>query len=192
MSRGGRLDDKSRPMSMPTRAAPLAPAALTRALTLARTPTSILTSATLTLAPSHPLSLTSPHPQVAIASLDSNLLRFSVKGYLLSAGLCRLAAGDIGAAVSALERYEGMDASFSGTREGTFLRELVSLPRALHEPSSNLRGPSTNRPARARSPCSSDLDPTASRPCMRPDCPSACISRAHLPASAGERLRGPR
>jgi hypothetical protein len=39
--------------------------------------------------------------QVAIASLESNLLRFSVKGYLLSAGMCRLASGEIGAAVNA-------------------------------------------------------------------------------------------
>ena len=73
------------------------------------------------------------YERVAIASLDSNLLRFSVKGYLLSAGLCRLAAGDIGAAVSALERYVGIDASFSGTREGAFLRELVSAFDALDE-----------------------------------------------------------
>ena len=71
--------------------------------------------------------------QVAIASLESNLLRFSVKGYLLSAGMCRLASGEIGAAVNALERYEGMDASFSTTREGQFLRALVSAYEAMDE-----------------------------------------------------------
>ena len=74
MSRGGRLDDKSRPMSMPTRAAPLAPAALTRALTLARTPTSILTSATLTLAPAHPLSLTIYPPHSTLHTKLKKLL----------------------------------------------------------------------------------------------------------------------
>ena len=75
-----------------------------------------------------------PHcMQVAIASLESNLLRFSVKGYLLSAGMCRLASGEIGAALNALERYEGMDASFSTTREGQFLRSLVSAYEAMDE-----------------------------------------------------------
>jgi len=65
------------------------------------------------------------YEQVAIASLDSNLLKFSVKTYLLSAGICALATGDIGAATNSLERYEGMDASFAGTREGAFLKALV-------------------------------------------------------------------
>ena len=75
-----------------------------------------------------------PHcMQVVIASLESNLLRFSVKGYLLSAGMCRLASGEIGAALNALERYEGMDASFSTTREGQFLRSLVSAYEAMDE-----------------------------------------------------------
>lgn len=73
------------------------------------------------------------YEQVAIASLESNLLRFSVKGYLLSAGICRLATGEIAAAVNALERYEGMDASFSGTREGQFLRALVDAYEAMDE-----------------------------------------------------------
>ncbi len=73
------------------------------------------------------------YEQVAIASLESNLLRFSVKGYLLSAGVCRLASGEIGAAVNALERYEGMDASFATTREGQFLRSLVSAYEAMDE-----------------------------------------------------------
>lgn len=73
------------------------------------------------------------YEQVAIASLESNLLRFSVKGYLLSAGVCRLATGEIGAAVNALERYEGMDASFTTTREGQFLRNLVTTYEAMDE-----------------------------------------------------------
>mmetsp|Transcript_837 Transcript_837/g.2307 ORF Transcript_837/g.2307 Transcript_837/m.2307 type:complete len:288 (-) Transcript_837:684-1547(-) len=73
------------------------------------------------------------YEQVAIASLESNLLRFSVKGYLLSAGICRLATGEIGAAVNALERYEGMDASFATTREGQFLRALVTAYEAMDE-----------------------------------------------------------
>lgn len=73
------------------------------------------------------------YEQVAIASLESNLLRFSVKAYLLSAGICRLATGEIGAAVNALERYEGMDASFATTREGQFLRGLTESYEAMDE-----------------------------------------------------------
>ena len=55
---------------------------------------------------------------MAIASLESHLLKFSVKDYLMRAGLCRLATGDVGAATAALDRYDGMDATFSTTREG--------------------------------------------------------------------------
>lgn len=73
------------------------------------------------------------YEQVAIASLESSLLKFSVKDYLLRAGLCRLATGEIGAAVNALERYEGMDASFSTTREGELLRALVEAFEGLDE-----------------------------------------------------------
>lgn len=73
------------------------------------------------------------YEQVAIASLESSLLKFSVKDYLLRAGLCRLATGEIGAAVNALERYEGMDATFNQTREGTLLRDLVSAFEGLDE-----------------------------------------------------------
>lgn len=73
------------------------------------------------------------YEQVGIASLESNLLKFSVKDYLLRAGLCRLATGEIGAAVNALERYEGMDASFSTTREGELLRSLVEAFEGLDE-----------------------------------------------------------
>lgn len=65
------------------------------------------------------------YEQIAISSLESSLLKFSVRDYLLRAGICRLATGEIGAAVNALDRYEGMDATFSDTREGTFLRALV-------------------------------------------------------------------
>lgn len=73
------------------------------------------------------------YEQVAIASLESNLLKFSVKGYLLLAGLCRLATGEIGAALNALERYEGMDATFAGSREGALLRDVVTAFEAYDE-----------------------------------------------------------
>jgi len=75
------------------------------------------------------------YERVAIASVDNNLLRFSVKGYLLSAGVCRLATGEASKARSDLERYEGMDGSFSTTREGQFLRALVDAFESLDEDS---------------------------------------------------------
>lgn len=73
------------------------------------------------------------YEQVAIASLESNLLKFSVKNYLFSAGLCRLATGEIGAAVNALDRYDGMDATFASTREGQLLRDVTAAFEASDE-----------------------------------------------------------
>lgn len=73
------------------------------------------------------------YEQVAIASLESNLLKFSVKNYLFSAGLCRLASGETAAAMNAIERYEGMDATFGTTREGVLLREVATACEALDE-----------------------------------------------------------
>jgi len=45
--------------------------------------------------------------EVAKASVSNNLLRFSVKGYLLNAGLCRLCSQEPVGVKNALERYEG-------------------------------------------------------------------------------------
>ena len=62
---------------------------------------------------------------VASASLESSLLKWSVKDYFLRAGICHLAAGDAGDATRARERYEGFDASFASTREGQLLCQLT-------------------------------------------------------------------
>ena len=62
---------------------------------------------------------------VALASLDSNLLRYGAKGHLLNAGLCQLAQGDAGAVRDALGRYEAMDAGFPDTRECKLLENVV-------------------------------------------------------------------
>eukprot|EP00300_Choanocystis_sp_HF-7_P027377 c32474_g1_i1.p2 GENE.c32474_g1_i1~~c32474_g1_i1.p2 ORF type:complete len:302 (+),score=93.32 c32474_g1_i1:30-908(+) len=61
---------------------------------------------------------------VAASSLDSQLTKFSVKGYFLSAGLCHLATGEIVAARRALERYLDMDLTFHGCREAVFLEDI--------------------------------------------------------------------
>ena len=64
--------------------------------------------------------------EVAKASVSNNLLRFSVKGYLLNAGLCRLCSQEPVGAKNALERYEDLDPSFSTSREHTLLADLSS------------------------------------------------------------------
>ena len=47
--------------------------------------------------------------QVAHTALESTLLKWSVKDYLLRAGICHLASGEISDAVTALERYQVCD-----------------------------------------------------------------------------------
>ena len=57
--------------------------------------------------------------------LDSNLLKFNAKGYFLQSILCQLANSDAIGAEQALQGYEGMDYTFSESREGKFARTLV-------------------------------------------------------------------
>lgn len=59
-------------------------------------------------------------------SLDSNLLKYSVKGYLLNAGLCHLCGSDVVAINNALEKYNDLDPTFSNTREAKFLVDLAA------------------------------------------------------------------
>jgi alpha-soluble NSF attachment protein len=63
--------------------------------------------------------------QVAQASIDNTLLKWSVKEYLLKAGLCHLATTDVVTARRALEKYQEMDVTFGSTRECTFLKNLT-------------------------------------------------------------------
>ena len=62
---------------------------------------------------------------VAKSSLNSNLMRWSVKDYFLKGGICHLAAGDLVATKRALEQYRELDNSFSQTRENMLLMDLV-------------------------------------------------------------------
>jgi alpha-soluble NSF attachment protein len=62
---------------------------------------------------------------VAKSSLNNNLMRWSVKDYLLKAGICHLAAGDQIATKRALENYRELDNSFAQTRENMLLMDLV-------------------------------------------------------------------
>jgi len=73
------------------------------------------------------------YEQVAMSSLESTLLKYSVKTYLLSAGLCHLAAGEVSAITKAVDRYEQLDVTFGQTREGGFLRKLATCFESLDE-----------------------------------------------------------
>ncbi|CAL8465428.1 g4964 [Coccomyxa elongata] len=65
------------------------------------------------------------YEDVARLSMDNNLLKYSAKGYLLNAGICRICVGDQMAMQSALERYDDIDYTFSSSREGKFVKDLV-------------------------------------------------------------------
>ena len=62
---------------------------------------------------------------VARASVDNNLLRFSVKGYFLQAGMCRLCWCDAVGVLNALERYDERDPAFPGSRERDVLEKCA-------------------------------------------------------------------
>ncbi|KAI5670416.1 hypothetical protein M9H77_10780 [Catharanthus roseus] len=62
---------------------------------------------------------------IARQSLNNNLLKYGVKGHLLNAGICQLCKADAVAINNALERYQELDPTFSGTREFRLLRDLA-------------------------------------------------------------------
>ncbi|KAF9315019.1 vesicular-fusion protein S17 [Podila horticola] len=63
---------------------------------------------------------------IARASADNQLMKWSLKEYLLKAGLCHLATNDLVSSRNALTRYNEMDASFATTKEGRFLQNLLT------------------------------------------------------------------
>lgn len=66
------------------------------------------------------------YEDIARQSLGNNLLKYGVKGHLLNAGICHLCKGDTVAIDNALERYEELDPTFSGTREYQLLKDLAA------------------------------------------------------------------
>ncbi|KAI9658432.1 MAG: vesicular-fusion protein S17 [Trizodia sp. TS-e1964] len=88
--------------------------------------------------------------RVAASSINSNLMKWSVKDYLLKAGLCHLATGvrnpsytpiilsltylyllkDMVALQKALEKYRDIDNSFASTREHLLLTDLSEAVEA--------------------------------------------------------------
>ncbi|CAN1825847.1 Alpha-soluble NSF attachment protein [Linum perenne] len=65
------------------------------------------------------------YEEIARHSLSNNLLKYGVKGHLLNAGICHLCKGDVVAITNALEKYQDLDPTFSGTREYRLLADLA-------------------------------------------------------------------
>ncbi|KAK7286821.1 hypothetical protein RJT34_22088 [Clitoria ternatea] len=66
------------------------------------------------------------YEEIARQSLNNNLLKYGVKGHLLNAGICQLCKGDVVAINNALERYQELDPTFSGTREYRLLADIAA------------------------------------------------------------------
>ncbi|CAA0834448.1 Alpha-soluble NSF attachment protein 2 [Striga hermonthica] len=66
------------------------------------------------------------YEDIARQSLNNNLLKYGVKGHLLNAGICQLCKNDIVAINNALDRYQELDPTFSGTREYKLLADLAA------------------------------------------------------------------
>ncbi|OAL49954.1 alpha-soluble NSF attachment protein [Pyrenochaeta sp. DS3sAY3a] len=64
--------------------------------------------------------------KVAKTSIQNNLMRWSVKEYLLKAGICQLCTGDEVGVNKALERYRELDPSFVQQREHQLLSDLAT------------------------------------------------------------------
>lgn len=61
---------------------------------------------------------------VAKGAVANNLMRFSVKDYLLRAGICVLAAGDMVGVGRAMDRFRALDPGFAQQREHQLLTDL--------------------------------------------------------------------
>ncbi|GJN09791.1 hypothetical protein PR202_ga27827 [Eleusine coracana subsp. coracana] len=78
---------------------------------------------------------------IARQSINNNLLKYSVRGILLNAGICQLCRGDPVAITNSLERYQPfailqeIDPTFSGTREYKLLapRDVFHLASKVNE-----------------------------------------------------------
>ncbi|UNI20084.1 vesicular-fusion protein S17 [Purpureocillium takamizusanense] len=70
------------------------------------------------------------YEKVAEQSINNNLMKYSVKEYLLKAGICHLASGDLVAAQRAIERYRELDPAFATQREHMLLVDLCEAVEA--------------------------------------------------------------
>ena len=74
----------------------------------------------------HAISL---YEKVAKSSINNNLMRWSVKEYLLKAGICQLCTNDEVGAAAAFDRYRELDPSFTQQREHQLLVDLLQAMR---------------------------------------------------------------
>lgn len=70
------------------------------------------------------------YEKVAQASINNNLMRYSVKEYFLKAGICHMATKDMVSTHRALDKYREMDPSFTTQREHQLLVDLVQAVEA--------------------------------------------------------------
>jgi hypothetical protein len=66
------------------------------------------------------------YEKVARTSISNNLMRWSVKEYLLKAGICQLCTGDIVGVNAAMDKYRDLDPSFTQQREHQLLVDLAT------------------------------------------------------------------
>jgi len=110
--------------------------------------------------------------------LNSNLLKFSAKGYFFCSTICTLARGDIVAAEGDLNKFKEQDYTFSGACPRA-RRPLVARAPAAPPPPRARRSPPARRPLAARAPAApppprarrsppSAARPPAARPPARP------------------------
>ncbi|KAF2865323.1 alpha-soluble NSF attachment protein [Massariosphaeria phaeospora] len=66
------------------------------------------------------------YEKVARSSINNNLMRWSVKEYLLRAGICQLCTGDQVGVSTALDKYRDLDPSFTQQREHQLLTDLAA------------------------------------------------------------------
>lgn len=64
--------------------------------------------------------------EIARQSMNNNLLKYSVKGILLNAGICQLCRGDVVAITNSLERYQ-VSFLFSSVLLKTFISQGKTL-----------------------------------------------------------------
>ncbi|RAK96257.1 alpha-soluble NSF attachment protein SEC17 [Aspergillus ibericus CBS 121593] len=70
------------------------------------------------------------YERIGRASINNNLMKWSVKDYFLKAGICHLATNDLVASNRALENYRDIDTTFASTREHQLLIDLVQTIEA--------------------------------------------------------------
>ena len=70
------------------------------------------------------------YERVAQASINNNLMKYSVKDYFLKAGVCHMATKDMVSTHRALDKYRELDPTFASQREHQLLVDLTQAVEA--------------------------------------------------------------